>query len=135
MVTPIQSFSSAVVGFPLAVNQVHGNFPADGSRDSRLQGFDFRTIPDQLPWEHLDGFDSFLTVTIASNGELRRQALSGDHSAAFTIKEGNPLFLSVQAGRTVIVLHLPAVAHPFEAEQWRMTDLIHVDGLYRFLQN
>lgn len=54
--------------------------------------------------------------------------MSIDRSAAIPIKPSDPLFLSVRAGMTVIVQHLPAVGQPFMDDQWWMADVIHVDG-------
>ena len=53
-------------------------------------------------------------------------ALSIDHSAPAPIKEGDALFLSVKAGMTVIVNHLPETGQPDRPEEWWMADVIFV---------
>ena len=55
-------------------------------------------------------------------------ALSIDHSAPAPIKEGDALFLSVKAGMTVIVKHLPEIGLPNQPECWWMADVIFVEG-------
>ena len=47
-------------------------------------------------------------------------ALSVDHSAPVPITEGDALFLSVKAGMTVIVKHLPEIGQPDQPESWWM---------------
>ena len=54
--------------------------------------------------------------------------MSVDHSAPVPITEGDALFLSVKAGMTVIVKHLPEIGLPEQAESWWMADVIWVDG-------
>ncbi|MEJ6584382.1 MAG: DUF3104 domain-containing protein [Synechococcus sp. ChBW.bin.23] len=54
--------------------------------------------------------------------------MSIDHSPPFPIKQGDPLFLSVMAGMTVIVQHLPAVGQQSIEAKWWMANVIHVDG-------
>jgi hypothetical protein len=58
--------------------------------------------------------------------------LSVDHSAPATIKEGDALFLSVKAGMTVIVKHLPGTGQPDQPESWWMADVIVVEGGARY---
>ena len=38
------------------------------------------------------------------------------------------LFLSVKAGMTVIVQHLPEIGQPDQSESWWMADVIFVEG-------
>ena len=54
--------------------------------------------------------------------------LSVDHSAPVPIQEGDALFLSVKAGMTVIVKHLPEIGLPDQPESWWMADVIFVEG-------
>jgi hypothetical protein len=54
--------------------------------------------------------------------------LSVDHSSPIPIKEGDVLFLSVKAGMTVIVQHLPEIGQPDQSESWWMADVIFVEG-------
>ena len=54
--------------------------------------------------------------------------LSVDHSAPVPIQEGDALFLSVKAGMTVIVKHLPEIGLPERSEEWWMADVIFVEG-------
>jgi hypothetical protein len=54
--------------------------------------------------------------------------LSVDHSAPVPIKEGDALFLSVKAGMTVIVKHLPGTGQPDQPESWWMADVIVFEG-------
>ena len=54
--------------------------------------------------------------------------LSVDHSAPVPIKEGDALLLSVKAGMTVIVKHLPGIGQADKPESWWMADVIFVDG-------
>ena len=49
--------------------------------------------------------------------------LSVDHSAPVPIQEGDALFLSVKAGMTVIVKHLPETGQPDQPESWWMADV------------
>ena len=51
--------------------------------------------------------------------------MSVDHSAPVPIQEGDTLFLSVKAGMTVIVKHLPEIGLP---EEWWIADVIFVEG-------
>jgi hypothetical protein len=46
--------------------------------------------------------------------------LSVDHSAPVPIQEGDALFLSVKAGLTVIVKHLPEIGLSERSEEWWM---------------
>ena len=64
----------------------------------------------------------------ANTDELRSNSLSVDHSAPVQIKTGDPLFLFVKAGMTVIVQHLPAVGQQTVEAKWWMANVIHVDG-------
>ena len=64
----------------------------------------------------------------ANQEELRSNSLSIDHSAPVQIKTGDPLFLFVKEGMTVIVQHLPEVGYRSIEGQWWMADVIHVDG-------
>ena len=54
--------------------------------------------------------------------------MSEDHSKPIPVKAGDPVFLSVKAGMTVIVRHLPEVGREQEEGSWWMADVIHVDG-------
>ena len=54
--------------------------------------------------------------------------LSVDHSAPVPIQEGDALFLSVKAGMTVIVKHLPEIGLPEWLEKRWMADVIFVEG-------
>ena len=54
--------------------------------------------------------------------------MSEDHSKPISVKAGDPVFLSVKAGMTVIVRHLPEVGREQEEDSWWMADVIHVDG-------
>ena len=54
--------------------------------------------------------------------------MSEDHSAPIPVKEGDALFLSVKAGMTVIVQHLPEVGQQDQPESWWMADVIYVEG-------
>ena len=54
--------------------------------------------------------------------------LSVDHSAPVPSQEGDALFLSVKAGMTVIVKHLPEIGLPDQPESWWMADVIFVEG-------
>ena len=65
----------------------------------------------------------------ANKEELCNSSLSIiDHSAPVQIKTGDPLFLFVKEGMTVIVQHLPEVGYRSIEGQWWMADVIHVDG-------
>ena len=50
-----------------------------------------------------------------------------DHSASVPIKEGDAQFLSVKAGITVIVKHLPEIGQSDQPEGWWMADVIFVE--------
>ena len=63
-----------------------------------------------------------------STAEPCAAPLSVDHSAPFPIRAADPLFLSVKAGMTVIVRHLPPIGVDTEEDRWWMADVIHVDG-------
>ena len=52
--------------------------------------------------------------------------MSVDHSAPVPIEDGAALFLSVKAGMTVIVNHLPETGQPDRPEEWWMADVIFV---------
>ena len=54
--------------------------------------------------------------------------MSIDRSEPISVKAGDPIFLSVKAGMTVIVRHLPEVGREQDEESWWMADVIHVDG-------
>jgi hypothetical protein len=54
--------------------------------------------------------------------------MSIDRSKPISVKAGDPIFLSVKAGMTVIVRHLPEVGREQDEESWWMADVIHVDG-------
>ena len=54
--------------------------------------------------------------------------MSVDHSAPDPIQEGDALFLSVKAGMTVIVKHLPEIGLPERSEEWWIADVIFVEG-------
>ena len=54
--------------------------------------------------------------------------MSEDHSKPISVKAGDPIFLLVKAGMTVIVRHLPEVGREQEEDSWWMADVIHVDG-------
>ena len=64
----------------------------------------------------------------ASTSVLYGLVLSVDHSAPVPIKEGEALFLSVKAGMTVIVRHLPGFGFPEQSKSWWMADVIFVEG-------
>ena len=53
-------------------------------------------------------------------------ALSVDCSEPVPIQQGDALFLSVKAGMTVIVNHLPETGQPDRPEEWWMADVIFV---------
>ena len=55
-------------------------------------------------------------------------ALSVDYSVPVPTKKGDALFLSVKAGMTVIVKHLPEIGLPDQPECWWMADVIFVEG-------
>ena len=63
-----------------------------------------------------------------STDEPCSASLSVDHSAPIPIRAADPLFLSVKAGMTVIVRHLPPDQLGREEDHWWMADVIHVDG-------
>jgi hypothetical protein len=44
------------------------------------------------------------------------------------MKAGDPIFLSVTAGVTVIVQHLPEVGFASADDRWRMADVIYMEG-------
>ena len=50
-----------------------------------------------------------------------------DHSASVPIKEGDAQFLSVKAGITEIVKHLPEIGQSDQPEGWWMADVIFVE--------
>ena len=54
--------------------------------------------------------------------------MSIDRSKSISAKAGDPIFLSVKAGMTVIVRHLPEVGRGQDEESWWMADVIYVDG-------
>lgn len=54
--------------------------------------------------------------------------MSIDRSKPISVKAGDPIFLLVTAGMTVIVRHLPEVGREQDEESWWMADVIHVDG-------
>ena len=54
--------------------------------------------------------------------------MSVDHSSPIPIEEGDALFLSVKAGMTVIVQHLPEIGQLEQPESWWMADVIYVEG-------
>ena len=49
--------------------------------------------------------------------------MSEDHSKPIPVKAGDPVFLSVKAGMTVIVRHLPEVGREQEEDSWWMADV------------
>jgi hypothetical protein len=64
----------------------------------------------------------------ANKEKLCSSSLSIDHSARVQVKTGDPRFLFVKEGMTVIVQHLPEVGYRSIEVQWWMADVIHVDG-------
>ena len=48
--------------------------------------------------------------------------MSEDHSKPIPVKAGDPVFLSVKAGMTVIVRHLPEVGREQEEDSWWMAE-------------
>ena len=54
--------------------------------------------------------------------------MSEDRSAPVAVKAGDPIFLSVKAGMTVIVRHLPEVGLTSDDDRWWMADVIYVEG-------
>ena len=54
--------------------------------------------------------------------------MSEDRSAPVAVKAGDPIFLSVKAGMTVIVRHLPEVGLTSDDDGWWMADVIYVEG-------
>ena len=54
--------------------------------------------------------------------------MSEDRSAPVPVKAGDPIFLSVTAGMTVIVQHLPEVGFASADDRWWMADVIYVEG-------
>ena len=54
--------------------------------------------------------------------------MSEDRSAPVPVKAGDPIFLSVTAGMTVIVQHLPEVGFVSADDRWWMADVIYVEG-------
>ena len=54
--------------------------------------------------------------------------MSEDRSAPVAVKAGDPIFLSVKAGMTVIVQHLPEVGSTSDDDRWWMADVIYVEG-------
>ena len=54
--------------------------------------------------------------------------MSEDHSAPIPIREGDALFLSVKAGMTVIVQHLPEIGQSEQTDSWWMADVTYVEG-------
>ena len=54
--------------------------------------------------------------------------MSEDRSAPVAVKAGDPIFLSVKAGMTVIVQHLSEVGSTSDDDRWWMADVIYVEG-------
>ena len=54
--------------------------------------------------------------------------MSEGRSAPVAFKAGDPIFLSVKAGMTVIVRHLPEVGLTSDDDGWWMADVIYVEG-------
>ena len=54
--------------------------------------------------------------------------MSEDRSAPVPVKAGDPIFLSVTVGMTVIVQHLPEVSFVSADDRWWMADVIYVEG-------
>ena len=54
--------------------------------------------------------------------------MSEGRSAPVAVKAGDPIFLSVKAGMTVIVRHLPEVGLTSDDDRWWMADVIYVEG-------
>ena len=54
--------------------------------------------------------------------------MSEDRSAPVPVKAGDPIFLSVTAGMTVIVQHLSEVSFVSADDRWWMADVIYVEG-------
>ena len=54
--------------------------------------------------------------------------MSEDRSAPVPVKAGDPIFLSVTAGMTVIVQHLPEVGFASADDRLWMADVIYVEG-------
>ena len=54
--------------------------------------------------------------------------MSEDRSAPVAVNAGDPIFLSVKAGMTVIVRHLPEVGLTSDDDRWWMADVIYVEG-------
>ena len=54
--------------------------------------------------------------------------MSEDRSAPVPVKAGDPIFLSVTAGMTVIVQHLPEVGFASADDRWWMADVIYVEA-------
>ena len=54
--------------------------------------------------------------------------MSEDRSAPVPVKAGDPIFLSVTAGMTVIAQHLPEVGFVSADNRWWMADVIYVEG-------
>ena len=54
--------------------------------------------------------------------------MSEDRSAPVPVKAGDLIFLSVTAGMTVIVQHLPEVGFVSADDRWWMADVIYVEG-------
>ena len=54
--------------------------------------------------------------------------MSEDRSAPVPVKAGDPIFLSVTAGMTVIVQHLLEVGFASADDRWWMADVIYVEG-------
>ena len=54
--------------------------------------------------------------------------MSEDHSKPVPVKAGDPVFLSVKAGMTVIVRHLPEAGREQEEASWWLADVLHGRG-------
>ena len=54
--------------------------------------------------------------------------MSEDRFALVPVKAGDPIFLSVTAGMTVIVQHLPKMGFETPDDRWWMADVICVEG-------
>ena len=65
---------------------------------------------------------------LARSSESWNLVLSVDLSLPTPVKELDLLFLSVKAGMTVIVQHLPEISQPDYPESWWMADVIFVEA-------
>ena len=65
---------------------------------------------------------------VARTSEPCSSVLSVDYSLPIPVKELDALFLSVKAGMTMIVQHLPEIGQPDQPESWWMADVIFVEG-------